>query len=52
MIERGAIPAWLREAIFAKKEEIAQALREGRTYKLAGPDGETIEIRAERAAAA
>lgn len=52
MIQRGAIPAWLRDEIFAKREEIAQALREGGMYTLIGPSGEKIEIRAEKRVAA
>jgi hypothetical protein len=52
MIERGSIPAWLRDAILAKKEEIAMALQAGEPYTITGPSGEQIEIRAEKRAAA
>jgi len=52
MIERGAIPAWVREQVFSNKEEIAQALRENGSYTLTGPNGEEIEIRVEKAVAA
>ena len=52
MIERGSIPAWLREAILEKKAEIAEALQAGRPYSLKGPSGEEIEIRAEKSAVA
>jgi len=52
MIERGSIPAWLRDSILERKEEIAKALQAGNPYTLKGPNGEEIEIRAEKRVAA
>ena len=52
MIERGSIPAWLRDSILENKHEITKALQVGSPYTLSGPDGEQIEIRAEKRAAA
>jgi 23S rRNA A2030 N6-methylase RlmJ len=52
MIERGTIPAWLRDEITAKKDDIANALREGGMVTLNGPNGQEVRIRAERQVAA
>ena len=47
MMERGTIPYWLRDAIVAKKDEIAAAISEGREISLEGPQGERISINSE-----
>jgi hypothetical protein len=52
MIERGTVPTWLRDEIIAKKSEIARVLREGGSFTLAGPNGEKVNIRAEKSALA
>jgi hypothetical protein len=52
MIERGTVPAWLRDEILAKKEEITKVLREGGSFTLVGPGGEKVNIRAEKSAVA
>lgn len=43
-----AVPSWLRDDIFAKKDEIARALRESGEYTLVGPNGEQVVIQAEK----
>jgi hypothetical protein len=48
MMERGTIPAWLRDEITAKKEQIANALREGGEITFDGPNGERVSIRADK----
>jgi len=48
MMERGTIPAWLRDEITAKKAQIANALREGGEIALDGPNGERVSIRADK----
>jgi hypothetical protein len=52
MMERGTIPAWLRDQITAKKAQIANALREGGEIALDGPNGERVSIRADKQVAA
>ena len=52
MIERGTVPAWLRDQIVAKREEILNALREGGEIALDGPNGQRVNIRAEKQAVA
>ena len=52
MIERGTVPAWLRDEILAKKEEITKVLREGGSFTLEGPSGEKVNIRADKSAVA
>jgi hypothetical protein len=52
MMERGAIPAWIRDAVVAKREEISNALHKEGVYTLTGPGGERVEIRANKAAVA
>lgn len=44
MMEQSIIPAWVRDQILAKSELIDQALRNGGSITLEGPDGETVEI--------
>jgi hypothetical protein len=51
MIERGTVPTWLRNEIMAKKEQITRALQTGGEVVLQGPNGERVNIRAERQAA-
>jgi hypothetical protein len=53
LIQDGSVPAWLREAVTAKREEIVGALAHNQEYTLTGPNGEEIIIkRAVEAAAA
>ena len=52
MIERGTVPAWLRDEILAKREEITTVLREGGSFTLVGPNGEKVNIRADKSAVA
>lgn len=47
-----AVPAWLRNQVLEKKDEIERSLRETGTYTLQGPDGEQVIIRAEHESAA
>ncbi len=47
MMERGTVPAWLRDEIVAKKEQIANALRDGGEIELKGPNGDRVCIHAE-----
>jgi hypothetical protein len=51
MIERGTVPAWLRDEIVAKREQIASALRDGGEIELNGPNGDRVSIHAEGQAA-
>jgi hypothetical protein len=51
-IEEGSVPAWLRQAVQQKKEEIVQQLRANGSYILTGPNGERVTITAKREAAA
>jgi hypothetical protein len=44
MIEQSTVPAWLREQIVAKIGQIDQALRNGGSVTLDGPEGQSIEI--------
>jgi hypothetical protein len=44
LIERESVPAWLREAVVDKKEEIAEALKVSGTYTLVGPNGDRVTI--------
>jgi len=46
MIERSTVPLWLRDQILAKSDVIDQAMRNGGSITLQGPDGEEIHIRA------
>ncbi len=50
MIQSGAVPAWLRNEVQSNRNQIAAALREKGSYTFIGPDGEQIEIRAEKQA--
>jgi hypothetical protein len=52
MIERGTVPAWLRDEITAKKEQIAATLRDGGEIVLKGPNGERVNIRVDEQVAA
>jgi hypothetical protein len=52
MMERGAIPAWIRDEVTARREEIAKALHENGIYTLNGPNGERVDIRANKSAVA
>lgn len=51
-IEEGSVPAWLRQTVQEKKEEIVQQLRGSGSYTLTGPNGERVTITAKREAAA
>jgi hypothetical protein len=48
MTQGGAVPAWLRNAVLEKKDEIVKALRENGEYTLVGPDGEEVNLQAEK----
>jgi hypothetical protein len=52
MIQGGAVPAWLRNEVLEKRGTIAKALRENGVYVVSSPNGEQIEIRAEKRATA
>jgi hypothetical protein len=52
MIERGTVPTWLRNEIVSKREQIANALRDGGEIELNGPNGDRVTIRAEKQAVA
>jgi len=52
MMQRGAVPAWLREYVTSNREQIARALSDKGVFEFTAPDGEQITIRAEKAAAA
>jgi hypothetical protein len=52
MIQGGAVPAWLRDEVLNNRNQIAAALRENGSYTFISPDGEKIEIRAEKQVAA
>jgi hypothetical protein len=52
MMQRGAVPAWLREYVTSNREQIAHALSENGVFEFNAPDGEQITIKAEKAAAA
>ena len=52
MTQGTAIPAWLRDAVLKKKDEIAEALRESGEYTLEGQKGEKVIIRVEKKSAA
>jgi hypothetical protein len=51
-METGAVPAWVRDAVQAKRAEIAEELGKTGIYTLHGPSGEVVEIRAEKQHAA
>lgn len=48
LIRKGSLPAWLREQLTNRKDEILQGLQTKGVYILEGPHGERIEIRAEK----
>ena len=53
LIQDGSVPAWLRDEVQSKREEILAALAQNRPYMITGPNHEEIVIRrAETAAAA
>jgi len=52
MIERGTIPAWLRDQVMAKREQILSVLRDGGEVVLTGPKGERVNIHADKQAVA
>ena len=47
-METGAIPVWVRDAVQAKRAEIIEELSRTGLYTLRGPNGELVEIRAEK----
>ena len=47
-METGSIPVWVREAVQSKRAEIIEELSRKGLYTLRGPDGEEVEIRAEK----
>lgn len=48
ILQRGAVPSWVRDSVASHRREIANALAEGGSYTLRGPNGEEIEIRASK----
>ena len=52
MMEQGAIPAWIRDAVVAHRQEISKALHEEGLYTLNGPNGERVDIRTNKTAVA
>lgn len=49
MIQTGAVPAWLREYVLEHKEDISNGLRQRGEFTIpAGPNGEQVNIRADR----
>lgn len=54
LIQDGSVPAWLRDEVSAKRQEILSTLRQNQPYTLRGPNGEEIVIKrtAEAVAAA
>jgi hypothetical protein len=53
LIQDGSVPAWMRETVTAKREEILNALERNQPYTLTGPLGEEVIIqRADKTAAA
>lgn len=50
-LENDSIPTWVREQLAAKRDEIVQALEQGREYRLTGPKGEVVTIAPSKAAA-
>lgn len=52
MTQGTAVPAWLRNEVMEKKDEIAKSLRETGSYTLNGPEGQQVIIHAERQAVA
>lgn len=52
MMQKGAVPAWLREHVNSKRDEITRTLRQAGVYTFNAPDGEQITIRAEKQTAA
>jgi hypothetical protein len=52
MIQDGAVPTWLRDEVVANRADIERALVTKGFYTFTSPDGEQIEIRAEKAVAA
>lgn len=49
MMELGTIPAWIRQEIATRRDEISKSLRETGSYVLNGPNGERVEIEAPKA---
>ena len=52
MMQRGAVPVWLREYVNSNRDQIAAELRQKGLFVFKAPDGEEITIRAEKAATA
>lgn len=54
LIQDGSVPAWLRDEVSAKRQEILSTLAQNQPYTLTGPNGEEIVIKrtAEAVAAA
>ncbi len=52
MIDRGAIPAWLRDYVEANREAIERDLREKGSYTFRGPEGIEINVETEKKAVA
>ena len=47
-----SLPAWLKQALLEKQEEIAVALEQGQSFDLTGPRGERVSISPKHATAA
>lgn len=52
MMQQGTIPDWIRDAVIARREEISKSLHETGVYTLNGPNGERLDIRANKSAVA
>ena len=45
LIQDGSVPAWLRDEVSSRREEILGALAQNQPYTLKGPNGEEIIIK-------
>ncbi len=50
MIQGGAAPVWLSDYVLANKAKIEDELRQNGTSKIPGPNGEIVNINAEKRA--
>jgi len=51
-LENDSIPAWVKEQLAEKRDDIVHALENGQPYQLTGPKGEVVTITPSKAAAA
>jgi hypothetical protein len=47
-IETGGVPVWVRDAVESKRAQILEELSRTGVYTLHGPNGEVLEIKAEK----